>query len=356
MKIPQFIQEYRFINIILATSSILTIGYIDLITGVEMAFSLFYILPIVLLALHPKVKSLEIIICALLAAISWSYCEYSNIKLSHIFFPIWNSLVRLTIYTTIGLLFFKFKEKDRRIRVANKKLEELNTEKNKFIGIAAHDLANPIGAIYSFTDLLIQSNADDINEEINEGLHIIKELSSNTLGVLKNLLNVSVIESGKIDLKIENHDYIDFIRKQVKFNQIVASKKNIEIVLDTEIEAFPYMFDNHYLSEVTGNLLSNAIKYSYNGSLIKVRIIMQNDFILTEVIDQGKGIPDQEQQKLFYYFQKTSTQPTEGESSTGLGLAIAKQIVDLHNGIIGMKSAPNEGSTFYFKLPKVTFN
>ena len=100
------------------------------------------------------------------------------------------------------------------------------------------------------------------------------------------------------------------------------------------------------------NLLSNAIKYSNKNTEIVVRVSQDNGKqILTEVIDQGQGILAEEQQKLFNYFQTTSSRPTGGEQSTGLGLAIAKKIVVLHGGEIGLKSVPNEGSTFYFLLP-----
>ncbi|WP_366183472.1 HAMP domain-containing sensor histidine kinase [Flavobacterium ovatum] len=351
MVILKFIKNNRTINTVLAVIFILTIGVIDYNTGTEMAFSLFYIGPIVLLSLHNKVQIQEIFLCATIAAISWSYSEYSNVILSHVFFPIWNSFVRFAIYLTIGLLFFRFKEKERKIRLVNKKLNELNLEKNKFIGIAAHDLANPIASIYAFSDLLIENKLENTEEDINEGLQIIKDLSSNTLGVLKNLLNVSVIESGKIDLKIETHNYIDFIKKQIIYNQIIAKNKSINIHLETDSQLAILLFDDHYLSEVTSNLLSNAIKFSYSGGKIIVKVSQKEGFIVTEIIDQGKGIPQNEQEKLFYYFQKSSTQPTQGESSTGLGLAIAKQIVDLHKGSIGLKSTLNEGSNFYFKLP-----
>lgn len=346
-----FINNSRILNTLISVIIILTIGYIDYSTGTELAFSLFYILPIIVLALHKKVKIQEIIICATIATISWSFSEYSHVILSNIFFPIWNSFVRLAIYITIGLLFFKLKENDRKIQLVNKNLNELNSEKNKFIGMAAHDLANPISAIYAFTDILIENKIHNTEEDINEGLQIIKDISFNTLAVLKNLLNVSVIESGKIDLKIENHNYIDFIKKQIVYNQIIAKNKSIIILFETNLESVNMLFDTHYLSEITSNLLSNAIKYSYNGSNIVVKVSKIENLVLTEIIDKGKGIPINEQEKLFSYFQKSSTQPTDGESSTGLGLAIAKQIVDLHKGTIGLKSVLNEGSNFYFSLP-----
>ncbi|MGA9637196.1 sensor histidine kinase [Flavobacterium sp.] len=234
----------------------------------------------------------------------------------------------------------------------NEKLILLNNEKNKFIGIAAHDLANPIGTIYSFSELLLDNQTNKMDQEMEESVSFIRDLSHNTLGVLKNLLNVSVIESGKIELKIEKNNYIEFITKQIIFNQILASKKKINIHLETAQEVILLNFDKTFLSQVVNNLLTNAIKFSFAESDILIKITKdKNNHIYTEVIDQGKGIPEKEKQKLFNYFQKTSTQPTNGEHSTGLGLAIAKQIITLHKGTIGVTTKENEGSNFHYSLP-----
>ena len=114
-----------------------------------------------------------------------------------------------------------------------------------------------------------------------------------------------------------------------------------------------FSFDDKYLGEVVDNLLTNAIKYSNPHSRIFVRVsVTPEDNIRTEIIDEGVGIPVAEQHKLFQYFQKTSTEPTGGEGSTGLGLAIAKKIVSIHEGHIGVKSEPGTGSEFYFELPR----
>ncbi|MCG9792990.1 sensor histidine kinase [Flavobacterium algicola] len=316
-----------------------------------MAFSLIYLLPIMLLSINYETKFVDILFCSTIAAASWSYSEYSSVPFTSLFFAVWNTGVRFITFFTIGTLIFKLKEKDKRIQITNKKLNELNLEKNKFIGIAAHDLANPIGAINSFSELLIESCAENKIDEVREGLDIIKTLSANTMGVLKNLLNVSVIESGKIDLKLRKGDYIQFVKNQITYNQIVAKNKNIIIRFESNLTSSLLIFDEHYLSEVTSNLLSNAIKYSYAGTEIVVKVSQTATALLTEIIDQGKGIPEKEQQQLFFYFQKSSTQPTQGESSTGLGLAIAKQIVILHQGSIGLKSTVGEGSNFYYSLP-----
>ena len=333
--------------------SVILVGVLDYYTGTQLSFSFFYVLPILLMAIKIKTKTFEIISVSLFAGTVWFVSEYYSNTYSSILFPIWNSIVRFLFFSSISLLLNFLKKKEANISEMNKKLTALNDEKNKFIGIAAHDLANPIGSIYAFSELMLDHQAVKGDEEIEESFTIIKDLSHNTLGVLKNLLNVSVIESGKIELKLEQNNYIEFLSKQITFSTLLASKKRIKMHLETFSQVVLVDFDKILLSQVVNNFLTNAIKFSYPDSSIIIRVTeMENNQIYTEVIDQGKGIPEKEKQKLFNYFQKTSTQPTNGETSTGLGLAIAKQIITLHEGTVGVFTKETEGSNFHYTLPK----
>jgi signal transduction histidine kinase len=344
--------ENRLIILVISLLIITLLGLLDYKTGEELSFSIFYLIPISLLSLYRGTKTISIIICTFFASITWFLAEYYTREYSNLFFPVWNGFARLVMYSAIGLLLLYLKEKDKKVNLANKNLKALNEEKNKFIGIAAHDLRSPIGGIYSLSDLLINEYKNNVHPKVFEVLDLIRTMSNNTLVVLQNLLDVSKIESGKVELKLVTQDYISFINQQIVLNQILANHKNINISLHSRSDSIMIAFDNHYLSEVTDNLLSNAIKYSYNNSEIIVKISLTDDrHLLTEVIDKGRGIPVAEQQKLFNYFQKTSIQPTGDEISTGLGLAIAKKIITLHNGEIGVKSISDQGSNFFFTLP-----
>lgn len=339
--------------ILLTTILIITlIGYTDYITGDEFGFSFFYLIPISILSIHKRTKLYSILLCSFLASFYWFTAEYLVREYSSLFFPIWNSVIRLIIFNAIGLLIYYLKEKDIQLQQINGNLKSLNDEKNKFIGITAHDLRSPISGIYSFSDLLIEKYNKELSPEVLEIIDIIKKTSSNSLLVLENLLDISKIESGKINLKLKNQDYIPFIKHHISINQLLAKKKDIVINFSTSNEIVFVDFDEQYLSEVVNNLLSNAIKYSNRNTEITVNISLPNSKqLLTEVIDNGIGIPEKEQKDLFKYFQTTSSLPTEGEKSTGLGLAIAKQIITLHKGLIGVKSVQNQGSNFYFQIP-----
>ncbi len=334
--------------------TLLHIGFItlmDYISGAELSFSIFYLIPIVILAASKTSSRATIIAISLVAASCWYGVDAQSKDYSHVLFPIWNAFVRLVIFITIGLLVFSFRHKQERLNETNAQLKHINDEKNKFIGIAAHDIRNPISGIYSFSDLLLNEETSKMNEEEIEIVQHIKSLSENILDLIKNLLDISKIESGQIELRYTKQDYIGFLKKQIRINQFLANKKQIVIHLNSQKDQISSHFDENLMSQVINNLLSNAIKYSEKNSEITINATESNGVILTEVIDNGKGIPAEEQKKLFNYFQKTSTKPTDGETSTGLGLAIVKKIITAFNGTVGVKSNVKEGSNFYYTFP-----
>ncbi len=336
---------------ILALLLIMMISYFDYVTGPDLSFSFFYLVPISLFAIYRNTTYVYVLLYTLIASILGFLAEHIGRGNSDLFLTVWNSVVRLSTFALMGLLLVYLKEKLKELRRINSNLKQLNEEKNIILGTAAHDLRNPIGGIYSFSNLLTNDFSDILNPEALEIVEIIKSTSHNSLFILQNLLDVSKIESGQVSLNLKNQDYISFLQQQISVNRILAKHKEINISFHYPVVRLELLFDEHYLSEVVDNLLSNAIKYSNRNTEIIVKVSQPNmNLVLTEVIDQGQGIPADEQQKLFNYFHTTSIRPTEGEQSTGLGLAIAKKIVVLHGGEIGLKSVLNEGSDFYFQL------
>lgn len=344
--------ENRFVVLFITLVFIVAVAYLDYITGSTLTFSFFYIIPISFLALYKRTSYAEIFGCAFAASALWFWAEYAGRQSSNLSITVFSAFIRFLIINIIGLLILFLKNKQKQVDSLNTHLKLINQEKNKFLGIVAHDLRHPLGNIHAFSDYLINENKGKVNTELIDILILMKNLSGNTLAVLDNLLDISKIESGKIELSLQSEDLIGFIKQHIHFNQRLANQKKIEIKYRSNLEELITKFDNKHLSEVIDNLLSNAIKYSQPNSEIVVKISqMENKKVLTEIIDSGKGIPEAEQKKLFRYFQTTSTKPTAGEKSTGLGLAIAKQLINLHKGEIGVKSSEKSGSNFYFTLP-----
>lgn len=327
------------------------VGVIDYFTGPEISPLLLYLVPIFFIGLHSNTSKKIIFFVVFLAALFWIIAEYNSKEYSSIIILYWNAFVRFIIFLLFGMLLFQLRLRYNKLLEVNTKLEQLNLEKNKIIGVAAHDLKNPIGSIQSFTTLLLEDYKDELTEEVEEILGYIKELSSNSFHILCSLLDVSKIESGIIEIVKINQDYISFINKLISVNQLVANKKNIKINFNSEITSLNFEFDQNHLSQVVNNLLTNAIKFSYPNKEINILVtVTENNILRTLVEDNGKGIAESDYNKLFNYFQKTGTTPTDGETSTGLGLAISKKIIQQHGGTIGFVSKLNVGSKFYFEL------
>jgi len=236
-------------------------------------------------------------------------------------------------------------------RQSNDQLRELNNQKNEFLGMAAHDLRNPIAVIQNASLVLARYASENLSEKQQEFLKKIHYTSKFMLELLNNLLDISKIEAGKLELEITKNNYPDFVRKNIEFNRFFSTEKGISIDLVLSDDISPVNFDKNKIEQVLNNLISNAIKYSHLNTVISVKVQSEKDFVVTRVIDQGQGIQEDELPRVFEAFQKSSTKPTAGEKSTGLGLAIVKKIIEGHQGKIGVESKVGKGSTFFFKLP-----
>ena len=236
------------------------------------------------------------------------------------------------------------------LKSSNEQLRELNNQKNEFLGMAAHDLRNPIAVIQNASLVLSRYSSENLSEKQRDFLKKIHDTSKFMLELLNNLLDISKIESGKLELEITKNNYLDFVRKNIEFNKFFATEKGISIDLVASDDISLVDFDKNKIEQVLNNLISNAIKYSHPNTLIRVEVQKEKDFVVTKVIDQGQGIQEDELPHVFEAFQKSSTKPTAGEKSTGLGLAIVKKIIEGHQGEIGVESEVGKGSTFFFKL------
>ncbi len=230
-------------------------------------------------------------------------------------------------------------------------LVELNDLKNKFLGIAAHDLRNPLSAVKGLITMILEGDSSRFSADDREMLGMILESSESMLGLVNDLLDVSSIESGRVALHTQFHEVVDILLASQKTNRIAANRKSIELTVDVEDSVPEVSVDSERIKQVLNNLVSNAIKYSHPGKSIILRARKVGNEVHVAVVDHGQGIPEGEIVKLFKDFSRTSVRPTAGEKSTGLGLAIARRMVEAHGGTIWVESAVGTGSTFTFSLP-----
>lgn len=233
----------------------------------------------------------------------------------------------------------------------NHELEDLNMQKNYLLGMAAHDLRNPIWVISQLSELLAGGMAGDVTEEQIQFLSSIRESSDYILHIIEDLLDVTKIEAGKMSLDIRPTDMRALLGQNISLNRMIAGKKDIRLEWKEDLRSAYLYIDAVKIGQVINNLVSNAIKYSPRETLISIHAEEKDDRLSLSVKDQGLGIPKEEQYKLFNGFQTTSVRGTAGEKSTGLGLLICSKIIKAHGGTIEVVSEPGKGSTFWFSIP-----
>lgn len=234
----------------------------------------------------------------------------------------------------------------------NQDLVRLNQDKNEFLGIAAHDLKNPLSAIQGLSEE-IETNFDELSkEEIVEFAGLITGSSRRMFALISNLLDVSAIESGKFDFHFEHIDLLPILQHIIDTYQKAATAKHIQIHLDTAAKTCFAYVDRDTAYQILDNLISNAVKYSPWHRAVYISLQAEETFIRCVVKDEGPGLSHGDQQKLFNKFSRLSNQPTNNEHSTGLGLFIVKKLVEAIRAEVWCESEVGQGATFIVRFPQ----
>jgi hypothetical protein len=241
----------------------------------------------------------------------------------------------------------------RELEIRNAELQRLNGIKNQFLGMAAHDLRTPLGVILAYSEFLLLEASGVLTAEQVEFLSAIKSSSEFILRVVNDLLDISKIEAGRLELDLKPTDLISLIEHNVSLNSLLARHKDIHVLYhyDTDRDLTDMMLDQSKIEQVLNNLISNAIKFSHPGSTIRIEVGEEEGEAVVSVRDEGPGIPPDEIDKLFTPFQTTSVTSTRGEKSAGLGLVIVRKMVEGHKGRVWVESELGKGSVFRFTLP-----
>lgn len=226
-------------------------------------------------------------------------------------------------------------------------LEEANATKQRFMQIASHDLKGPLGNL-GLTHHLLR----ELVEGMPEALDLL-DVAENTVAMMRDVieqfLDMTMLRDNSVQLTLEPVALPDVMEDVAQQYELQAGKKEIRLdvfTLDVVLRA-----DIYRLKQILSNLVSNAIKYSPAGTVVSVYAQREDNLVRIAVQDQGSGIPEAELNRLFQPFSKLSPRPTAGESSTGLGLWIVKQLVNLHGGEIGVHCPEEGGSIFWVTMP-----
>jgi two-component system sensor histidine kinase/response regulator len=245
----------------------------------------------------------------------------------------------------------ELRQKNEELMQANQKLIQLNKEKDEFLGIAAHDLKNPLSSIQSLAGFIKNSFDNLTKEKIIQYAHIIEVSSQKMFDLIKNLLDVNAIESGKMNLSFHPLD-IRFLVQYVMKNYLETAKaKEIELEYHSSEEKCLVFIDQSAMLQVLDNLISNAVKYSPPHKRIELRVVKTANTVQCQIQDEGPGLSEIDHSKLFGKFVRLTPRPTKNEHSTGLGLFIVKKLVENLRGRVWCETELGKGATFIVEFP-----
>ena len=232
---------------------------------------------------------------------------------------------------------------------ANKKLKEIDHLKSLFIASMSHELRTPLNSIIGFTGILLQGLAGELNTEQRKQLGMVKGSSEHLLSLITDIIDLSKIEAGKIDLSMETFDLSVIVREVMGSFQVMAERK--ALLLSAEIPSdLMVVSDKRRIRQVLVNLVGNAVKFTEQGG-VSVTTQEHGNVLKVSVRDTGMGIRPEDQEKLFKSFSQVTTVEAPKHEGTGLGLYLSRRLITLLGGEIGVESDSGKGSVFFFTLP-----
>lgn len=230
----------------------------------------------------------------------------------------------------------------------NRRLAELDREKNEILAIAAHDLKNPLFGIRMGLEYL--GDSENLTSEGQQVLQEVDQSIQRMRDIITRLLDLQALETGKMKLHLELCNAAATLSELAGMHESAARAKSIELITEIPGPVLAYT-DASALSQVVDNLVSNAIKYSPRGTTVWAKCVQENGYCLIAVRDQGPGFTDEDKTRLFGKFARLSAKPTAGEHSTGLGLSIVKRLIEAMHGKVWVESEAGQGATFKVALP-----
>lgn len=244
------------------------------------------------------------------------------------------------------------KRVEQELKAAQVKAEQGTEAKSVFLSTMSHEIRTPLNAVIGFSNLLIRENKDSAN---NEYLQNIQTSANHLLSLINNVLDISKIESGKLEFEKKEFDLEKLADENVAMLSLRAQEKNIKLFIGS-IPALPYYLigDSLRLTQVLNNLLGNSVKFTEKGYVrLDIETIFEQHNTIElkfSIKDTGSGIQESKLESIFESFSQASSDTTRKYGGTGLGLTISRHLINLQGGNIGVSSKLNEGSTFYFSL------
>jgi PAS domain S-box-containing protein len=239
---------------------------------------------------------------------------------------------------------------NRELELRNRDVEQANRLKSEFLASMSHELRTPLHTIIGFSELLGEELEGPLNEKQKRFIGHIHKDSIHLLELINDILDLSKIEAGRLELRPETFDMTAVVDECVAFFRALSLAKSIEISTDMALPT-AVVADRLRLKQILVNLLSNAMKFTPEGGRVHIAAAVQNGFVVVAVTDTGVGIPPEVQQSVFDVFYQVGATTKGVREGTGLGLAITQRLVEQHGGRITVQSEPGKGSRFTFTIP-----
>lgn len=228
-------------------------------------------------------------------------------------------------------------------------LREVERLKAQFVATVSHELRTPLTSLRGALGLLAGGVLGALPAEAFNAVRIAERSIQRLVGLVNDILDIERLENGRLSLQLGRHPLADLLARSIEEVEALAADAGIR--LEAEPTAAGVRGDGERLVQVVVNLLSNALKFSPRGSVVRLRVRVEPEWVEVQVEDQGRGVPPAHQSAIFERFRQVELSDAAGQRGAGLGLAIAKSIVELHGGTIGVESRSGQGSTFWFRLP-----
>jgi signal transduction histidine kinase len=232
-----------------------------------------------------------------------------------------------------------------------RQLATANRHKSEFLANMSHELRTPLNAVIGFSEVLQERIFGDLNDKQAEYIHDIHESGRHLLDLINDILDLSKIEAGRMELDTSTFDLPDSLRSALTLVRERASRHGIELSLDVAEGVGTIAADERKVRQVVLNLLSNAVKFTPDGGRVTLKARRAGGVVEIAVGDTGIGIAPEDQATVFEEFRQVGADVARKQEGTGLGLALAKRFVELHGGTIHVVSSPGAGATFTFTLP-----
>ena len=341
------------------------ITFIDYITGVDYSLSIFYLLPISLVAWYAGFGAG--IIASAVGAVLWFIVD--SVLGGHAYASpaagYWNSLVRFGFFIIVTTILSRLKRSLEATRartvdlaLSYAKLDRARKEqliiKDQLLSHVSHELRTPLTSVHQFLTILLDGVAGEMGREQKDYLEIAVKNVNQLNKMIDDLLEGTRIDSGKLHLQPEPMHFQVVLDDLIQTWHSVAAKKDISLTTEVRPNLPPLYADPDRIRQVLLNLLDNAIKFTPEGGAVKVKAeVYETDpeFVRISVTDTGPGIRPELQDRLFQRLYQIEDVHTESRKGLGLGLYICREIISRHKGKIWAVSPPGGGSTFYFTLP-----